>query len=434
MISKKKIVLSVVFLLTISMLGFGLVGVGEAIDLEDEEIFLQDDEFEVEFEIYDEDNEGIVGATIQIENFDDVFTTEEDGTVNIPLTEGTYNYTVEYEGYETVEGEINVPEETTREITMEEEDDFSAMIQWIGLAVVLGVGFYALTKIDSSATKTFGLFGFMFAFFVIIGFLLGEFFMDNWVLGAGMFLVIAAVMNLVAYFYSHKIILKSHRAKIIEEHDNPRLFRIVKDVARKANIDMPKVAIIPSDTPNAFATGRNEDNAVVAATEGILDTLNDEELKGVMAHEVGHIKGKDMLIMSVAATLAGAITFMTRMVMFRMMFGRGRRMNPILLLTLILAPIGALLIKMAISRKREYEADKKGAEISKNPNALASALEKLNEANSKNPMKSKSTTSASLFIVNPFKGKSIAKLFSSHPPMEERVKRLREMATEFSYM
>ncbi|MFW6196526.1 MAG: zinc metalloprotease HtpX [Thermoplasmatota archaeon] len=282
--------------------------------------------------------------------------------------------------------------------------------------------------------KTTGLFAFMFAFFIIVGWLIGGFFLGNWIAGTILFLAIAAVMNLVAYFYSHKIILKSQKAKIIEEHENPRLFRIVKDVAREADIEMPKVAIIPSDTPNAFATGRNEENAVVAVTEGILSTLNDEELKGVMAHEVGHIKGKDMLIMSIAATLAGAITFLTRMVMFQMMFGRGRRMNPILLLTLIFAPIGAIIIKLAISRKREFEADKKGAEISRNPNALADALEKLNATNKQNPMKSRSTTSASLFIVNPFKGKSMAKLFSSHPPMEERVDRLREMASDFSYM
>ncbi len=282
--------------------------------------------------------------------------------------------------------------------------------------------------------KTTGLFAFMFIFFIAIGWLIGGFFMDSWITGALIFLVIAGVMNLVSYFYSHKIILRSHRAKMIEEEDNPRLFKIVKEVAREADIKMPTVAIVPSSTPNAFATGRNEDNAVVAATEGILNTLNDEELKGVMAHEIGHIKGRDMLIMSVAATLAGAVTFMARMVFFQMFFGR-RRVNPIFLLTMILAPIGAIIIKMAISRRREFEADKKGAEISKNPNALADALEKLNAQNKQNPMKSKNTTSASLFIVNPFNRKSaFVKLFSSHPPMDERVERLRKMATEFSYM
>jgi len=447
MLSKKKLALIVVFLLAISMLGVGLTGMSRVmagdeygidyLSTEIEKGRLQD-EHQLTIEVYDEDNKTLEGASVVLEDEEgDDYSdeTNESGIAYFNVNEGTYELEVEKEGYKTVEVEIEVDQDTILEVTMEEEDDLSAMIQWIGLAVLLGVVFYALTKIDTSATKTFGLFGFMFVFFVIIGFLLGEYFMGNWVTGAGLFLMIAAVMNLVSYFYSHKIILKSHKAKIIEEDENPRLFRIVREVAREANIEMPKVAIIPSDTPNAFATGRNEDNAVVAATEGILDTLNDEELKGVMAHEVGHIKGKDMLIMSIAATLAGAITFMTRMVMFRMMFGRGRgRMNPILLLTLILAPIGAILIKMAISRKREYEADKKGAEISRNPNALADALEKLSEANSRNPMKSKSTTTSSLFIVNPFKGKRFAKLFSSHPPMEERVERLREMASDFSYM
>ncbi|MFP4609369.1 MAG: zinc metalloprotease HtpX [Candidatus Natronoplasma sp.] len=281
--------------------------------------------------------------------------------------------------------------------------------------------------------RTTGLFGFMFILFIAIGWLIGGFFLGNWIAGTLFFLAIAALMNIIAYFYSHKLILRSHKAKIIEEQDNPRLFNIVKEVAREADIKMPKVAIVPSDTPNAFATGRNEDNAVVAATEGILNVLSDEELKGVIAHEVGHIKGRDMLIMSIAATLAGAITFMARMVWFQMFFSR-RRIHPVLLVALILAPIGAIIIKLAISRKREYEADKKGAEISKNPNALADALEKLNSENKKNPMKSKSTSSASLFIVNPFKKSGFVKLFSTHPPMEERVERLRKMASEFSYL
>ncbi len=449
MISKNKLVVSVVLLLLISMLGIGWACVSESfvdegeseryLSTEFDDSMLQDEhQYNLTVIVYAGDNETLEGASVRLEEIyedhNETAETNESGIATFEVSYGTYELKIEKEGYQTVEGSVEVDEDTVIEFTIEEERDLSTLMQWIGLAAILGVVFYALTKIDSSATKTFGLFGFMFVFFVIIGFLLGEFFMDNWILGAGIFLMIATVMNLVSYFYSHKIILKSHKAKIIGEEDNPRLFRIVRDVAREADIEMPKVAIIPSDTPNAFATGRNEDNAVVAATKGILDTLNDEELKGVMAHEVAHIKGKDMLLMSIAATLAGAITFMTRMVLFQMMFGRRRGMNPILLLTLILAPIGALIIKMAISRKREYEADEKGAEISKNPNALADALEKLNEANSKNPMKSRSTTSSSLFIVNPFKGKSFANLFSSHPPMEERVKRLREMASDFSYL
>ena len=196
---------------------------------------------------------------------------------------------------------------------------------------------------------------------------------------------------------------------------------------------MPKVAIIPIDTPNAFATGRNEENAVVAATRGIMNILTEEELKGVISHEVAHIKDRDMLVMSIAATLAGAITFMARMVWWQMFFSR-RRMNPILLVGMILAPIGAILIKLAISRNREYLADEEGAKISKNPTALASALEKLDAQNKKNPIKKGNPTTASLFIVNPFTKSTFVKLFSTHPPTEERVERLRDMARNFSYL
>jgi len=280
---------------------------------------------------------------------------------------------------------------------------------------------------------TGGLFAFMIVFFIAIGYLIGGFFLGNWIAGTILFLAIAAIMNIVSYFYSHKLILRSHNAKIIEEKDNPRLFRLVKEVAYEAGIEMPKVAIVPTNTPNAFATGRNEDNAVVAATEGILQVLDDDELKGVLAHEVGHIQNRDMMVMTIAATLAGAITFMARMVWFQMIFSR-RRVNPIFLIAMVLAPIGAIIIKLAISRKREFGADKKGGEISKNPRALARALEKLDSANKSNPMKSKNTTSSSLFIVNPFKSSAFVKLFSSHPPTEERVKRLRKMASEFSYL
>lgn len=290
-----------------------------------------------------------------------------------------------------------------------------------------------IVRLMGYRATTGGLFAFMIGLFIVIGFLIGDIFMGNWIMGTIFFLVIAGIMNLVAYFYSHKLILRSHNAKIIEEKDNPRLFNLVKEVAYEAGIEMPKIAIVPSDTPNAFATGRNEDNAVVAATQGILQTLNDDELKGVLAHEVGHIQNRDMMVMSIAATLAGAITFMARMVWFQMMFSR-RRINPIFLVAMILAPIGAIIIKLAISRKREFMADRKGAEISKNPRALASALEKLSAKNKSNPMKSKSTTTSSLFIVNPFKSSGFVRLFSSHPPTEERVERLREMASDFSYM
>lgn len=281
--------------------------------------------------------------------------------------------------------------------------------------------------------KISGMFTFMILLFAAIGFLVGEFFFGNWMMGIIVFLVIAGVMNFVAYFYSDKIILKRYGAQIIEEGDNPRLFNIVKEVAYEADIPMPKVAIVPMAVPNAFATGRNEKNAVVATSPPLLQLLDDDELKGVLSHEVAHIKDKDMLIMSVAATLAGAITFAARMVWWNMFFSR-RRINPIFLVVMILAPIGAIMIKMAISRKREYLADEEGAKICKNPNALADALEKLHYQNKRSPIKKGSPASASLFIVNPFKKSAFVNLFSTHPPMEKRVERLRKMAVEFSYL
>lgn len=269
--------------------------------------------------------------------------------------------------------------------------------------------------------------------FVAIGFLIGEIFMGDWIVGSLIFLVIAAIMNTVVYFYSDKIILRIYRAQIIEEHDNPRLFSIVKDISYKADMPMPRVAIVPMDVPNAFATGRNKNNAVVAATHGILGRLNDDELKGVMAHEMAHVKNRDMLVMSIAATIAGAIAFMARMVWFQMFFSR-RRINPIFLVVMILAPIGAMMVKLAISRKREYYADEEGARIIKNPNALADALEKIHSDIQRNPLQRGDPATSSLFIANPFRSSGFTNMFSTHPPMEERVKRLRKMATDYSYL
>ncbi len=281
--------------------------------------------------------------------------------------------------------------------------------------------------------RTLGLFSFMFLLFVSVGYVIGGYFMGDWIMGSIMFLAFAAVFNVIAYFFSHKFILRRYKAKIIEESENPGLFNIVKKVALDADIPMPKVAIVPMSLPNAFATGRNEQNAIVAVTEGLLKLLNEDELRGVIAHEIAHIKNRDMLVMSVAATLAGAIAFMARMVWFSMFFGR-RRVHPVLLLTMILAPIAAILIKLAISRKREYYADEEGAKICKNPNALADALEKLHYQNSRNPMKGGSPASSSLFIVNPFPKSFFVKMFSTHPPAEKRIELLREMAADFSYL
>ena len=280
--------------------------------------------------------------------------------------------------------------------------------------------------------RTAFMFLFMFGLFTAIGWAVGTLFFGDWVTGAIFFLLIAAVMNFVAYFFSSKIVLLSYRAKIVSEAEAPRLHRIVRSVAQKADLPMPKVAIIPSQTPNAFATGRNPKNAVVAATEGMLQLLNDEELEGVMAHEISHVRNRDMLVMTVAATLAGAIAFAARWALYSAMFG-GRNDNGnaiIMVIVAITAPIAAMLVQLAISRNREYKADESGALLIGKPLHLASALQKLETANARNPMRMGSPASSSLFIVNPFRGGTFVTLFMTHPPIQKRVERLRQMAGE----
>jgi heat shock protein HtpX len=288
-----------------------------------------------------------------------------------------------------------------------------------------------------SSVRVIALFGFLIGLFVLIGWVIGTFMMgDFWMYGIVFFLILAIVINGIAYFLSSKIVLWSYKAKIIQEKDNPRLFRIVRRVATMANLPMPKVAIIPTNTPNAFATGRNPKNAVVAATDGILDVLNDKELEGVMAHEIGHVKNRDILVMCVAATIAGAIAIAVRVLWINMLFGGGRSRGGgnanwlLLIVVMITAPIAALMVQLAISRSREYKADKSAALLIKRPNSLANALEKLQKANKKRPIERGNPASASLFIVNPFKKESIFKLFSTHPPVKERIRRLRKMAKE----
>lgn len=267
----------------------------------------------------------------------------------------------------------------------------------------------------------------MIGLFVVIGFLLGGYFGDP-IIGMIFFLVIAGIFNAISYFYSSKIVLWSYKAKIVTEREAPRLYKTVHRVALKSDLPMPKIAIIPTMTPNAFATGRNPKNAVVAATEGLLQLLNDDELEGVIAHEMAHVKDRDILVMSVAATLAGAIAFAARFVIFGMIFGRRSNVNPLLLIAVaVLAPIAAILIQLAISRAREFKADKVGAIMIQKPWALANALEKLERGNRRMPLRDGNPASASLFIVNPFRGSAFFKLFSTHPPIEERVRRLREM-------
>jgi heat shock protein HtpX len=245
--------------------------------------------------------------------------------------------------------------------------------------------------------------------------------------------VFAMVMNFGSYWFSDKLILRMHKAQEVSESQAPDLYAMVKNLALKASLPMPKVYIIPEDTPNAFATGRNEHHAVVAVTEGILRILNKDELEGVIAHELAHIKNRDMLIGSVAATLAGAIVMLANMAQWAAIFGGASRDNDEegggivgLILMAILAPIAATIIQMAISRSREYLADEGGARVSKKPYGLAGALEKLSRASQAVPMDANPST-AHMFIVNPLSGKSLMNLFSTHPPVEERIARLKSM-------
>jgi heat shock protein HtpX len=245
-------------------------------------------------------------------------------------------------------------------------------------------------------------------------------------------LVIAGAINFVSYFFSDKIALAMYRAKPVSREELPRVYNVVERLTQKIGIPMPKIFVIPTDSPNAFATGRNPSHASVAVTQGILNLLNDEELEGVLAHELGHVRNRDILISSIAATLAGAITYASR---FGIFFGGGdrddRRGGALgALLMLILAPIAAMLIQLAVSRSREYQADSTGAHFTGNPYALASALAKLDAYSRRVPMVASPST-AHLFIVQPLVGASFANLFSTHPPIAKRIERLTGRPAEF---
>jgi heat shock protein HtpX len=253
---------------------------------------------------------------------------------------------------------------------------------------------------------------------------------------SGMFIAfgLACGMNFFSYWYSDKIILKMYKAREVSETENSAFYGMVRRLARQANMPMPKVYIIPSEGPNAFATGRNPQNAAVAATEGILRILSPEELEGVMAHELAHVQNRDTLISTIAATFAGAISMLGSMLQWAAIFGTGRGEEEEgggslmgSLAMAIIAPMAAMLIQMAISRSREYHADASGARICGNPLALAGALRKLQQAATMMPMQEATPSTSHLFIVNPLAGASLLKLFSTHPPMEERIARLEAM-------
>jgi heat shock protein HtpX len=246
--------------------------------------------------------------------------------------------------------------------------------------------------------------------------------------------VFAAVMNFGAYWFSDKIVLRMYGAQPVDESQAPELYAMVRRIAQQAQIPMPKVYLVSTPSPNAFATGRSPQHAAIAVTEGILRLLTREELEGVLAHELAHVKNRDTLTSTIAATLAGAVMVLADMLRWSAIFGggqddrdRGGGVIGLLAMT-ILAPLAAMLIQMAISRSREFEADATGARIIHNPFVLASALEKLEMGNQQMPTPATPQT-AHLFIVNPLRGSSLARLFSTHPPLEERIRRLRSMTT-----
>src|SRR5438128_3379211 len=251
--------------------------------------------------------------------------------------------------------------------------------------------------------------------------------------GMMMAFIFAIAMNFFSYWFSDKIVLSMYGAQPIDEAQAPRLYAILRRLTTRAQIPMPRVYLIPTDTPNAFATGRTHHHAAIAVTEGIMRLLDDEELEGVLAHELAHVKNRDVLVSTIAATLAGAITYLAHMAQWAAMFGgrasddEERGGNPLaLILMAVLAPLAAMLVQLAVSRAREFQADATGARVAGRPRRLASALQKLERANEAAPMAANPST-AHLFIVNPLGGGAMMRLFSTHPPLEERIARLRAM-------
>ncbi len=273
--------------------------------------------------------------------------------------------------------------------------------------------------------KTTLLLGILTGIFLAIGYSLGG---ERGMLAA---LVMAGLMNFVSFFWSDKIVLKAYRAQPVTQAQAPQLYAIVERLARKAEIPMPALYVLPDPALNAFATGRSPKHAAVAATEGILRALNPEELEGVLAHELSHVLNRDTLISTIAATIAGAISYIAH---FGLYFGGGGRDdnrggNPLVAIaTMILAPIAALMVQMAVSRSREYNADQSGARLVGYPQGLMAALRKLQAASTQRPLQGATQATAHLFIVNPLRGRSLMGLFSTHPPLEERIERLSKLA------
>jgi heat shock protein HtpX len=284
-------------------------------------------------------------------------------------------------------------------------------------------------------TGVAALFAALTLLFLLIGSAVGYLLYGDPLLGALVFLVLSAAINIFTYFFSSKFVLRSNRAVLVSESQAPRLYAAVRQVSQTYNLPMPKVAVSDFSTPNAFATGRNHSNAVVCATSGLLNMLDDRELRGVIAHELAHIKDRDILVMSIAATIAGAISWAANSLFFAALFGGRRNQSGILglLVMMITVPIAAAMLQLAISRRRETEADVVGARTIGDPLSLASALQKLEYANNAAPLQV-SPSSSSLYIVGSGRTVSfMARLMSTHPPLEQRIARLQKLAYDMGY-
>ena len=280
--------------------------------------------------------------------------------------------------------------------------------------------------------RTAGLFLLLTGIFVGFGWVIGTVFFGDWLPMVVLFLVLAAAMNAISYFFADRLVLWTYRAKPVTESEAPALYRVVQRVAAMNDLPVPRVYLVPSATPNAFATGRNPRHAVVAVTQGAFRVLNERDLTAVVAHEMAHVKDRDILVMSVAATIAGALTLLARWALWGTLLGGGSRdrqggwlMYVLAILGIVLVPFAVLLVQLAISRSREYKADHVGAKTLGAAGALADALEQLEYRNRQNPMDFGSPSSGSLWIVNPFRGNWLAGVLSTHPPIDERIRRLR---------
>ena len=271
--------------------------------------------------------------------------------------------------------------------------------------------------------KTFLLIALMTGLLMVIG---GSFYGQQ---GAIVAFGVGLLVNAVSYFFCDKMVLASYRAKVVTRDEEPKLYAMIESLAMRAGLPMPRVAVVPDNTPNAFATGRNPKRAVVAVTQGIMSALTPQEMEGVLGHELGHVKHRDILIGCFSAALAQAIMFVSRMAVFISPRDRsGRSANPIAgILVMILAPLAAMMLQMAISRSREYMADDFSAKLTGQPRMLASALEKISGRNMRSPMRAAEPATAHMMIVNPLSGASLASLFSTHPPIEKRIERLNRM-------